>query len=153
MELTGTAGGMLSGMVALSRFDFDFDPRFRVPLALAGITPSTTAAYLRDGCFEVRFGAWSLQTPTENIAQAELIGPFRWYRSVGVRLSLHDRGVTFGTTARRGACLGFREPVSAVAPFGLLPHPNATVTLREPEALMLALRDLDVPLVRGASTG
>ncbi|MEP6462224.1 MAG: hypothetical protein ABJC62_02155 [Frankiaceae bacterium] len=135
------------------RFDFDFDPRFRLPLALAGITPSTTAAYLRDGHFEVRFGAWTLRTPISNITSAELAGPFRWVRAVGVRLSLTDRGVTFGTTARRGVCLTFRTPVPGIEPLGVLRHPGATVTVREPEALMLAMRAAGVALGKGAPAG
>lgn len=139
--------------MADSRFDFDFDARFRLPLALAGITPSTAAAYLREGRFEVRFGAWSLSTPVSNIATAELSGPYHWVRAVGVRLSLSDRGVTFGTTPRRGVCLSFVIPVRAIEPTGALRHPGATVTVREPEALMLALRDAGVPLGRGAPAG
>ncbi len=139
--------------MADSRFDFDFDARFRLPLALAGITPSTAAAYLREGRFEVRFGAWSLSTPVANIVLAELTGPFRWVRAVGVRLSLTDRGVTFGTTARRGVCLAFAVPVPAIEPVGVVRHPGVTVTVREPEALMLALRDVGVPLGKGAPAG
>lgn len=136
--------------MADSRFDFDFDPRFRLPLTLAGITPSTAAVYLRDGRLEVRFGAWTLSTPVDNIATAELTGPFRWVRAVGVRLSLTDRGITFGSTARRGVCLSFAEPVRGIEPFGVLRHPAATVTVREPEALMLALREAGVALGKGA---
>lgn len=132
------------------RFDFDFDARARLPLRLIGITPSRAAVYLREGNFEVRFGVWSLCTPVSNIVKAELTGPFRWIRAVGLRLSLSDRGVTFGTTARRGVCLSFAEPVRAMDPLGLLRHPGATVTVCEPEALMLALREAGVPLGKGA---
>ena len=136
--------------MADSRFDFDFDARFRLPLALAGITPSTAGIHLREDRFEARFGAWSLTTPVSNIATAELTGPFSWVRAVGVRLSLADRGLTFGTTARRGVCVTFAEPVAGIEPLGVLRHPGLTVTVREPEALMLALRDAGVPLGRGA---
>lgn len=139
--------------MAEPRFDFDFDPRFRLPLALAGVTPSTAAVHLREGVFEVRFGAWSLHTPIRNITRAELTGPFRWVRAVGVRLSLADRGVTFGTTARRGVCVTFAQPVRAIEPLGVLRHPGATVTVREPEALMLALRAAGVTLGKGAPAG
>lgn len=139
--------------MAASRFDFDFAARFRLPLGLAGITPSTAAVYLREGCFEVRFGAWSLSTPLANITTAEVSGPFRWARAVGVRLSLADRGITFGTNARRGVCLTFAEPVRGIEPFGLLRHPGATVTVREPEALMLALREAGVSLGKGSPAG
>jgi hypothetical protein len=135
------------------RFDFDFDPRFRLPLALAGIMPPTAAVYLREGRFQVRFGAWTLCTPVRNIVSAELSGPYRWVRAVGVRLSLADRGVTFGTTPRRGVCVTFFVPVRGIEPLGVLRHPAATVTVREPEALMLALRAAGVALGKGAPAG
>ena len=59
---------------------------------------------------------------------------------LGARLSLADRGLTFGTVATRGVCIQFREPVRGIEPTGLLRHPNLTVTVAEPDLLVTRLR-------------
>jgi hypothetical protein len=50
-----------------------------------------------------------------------------------------DRGITFGTNPRRGVCIEFHEPVPAFDPLGLVRHPNLTVTVADPEALLSVL--------------
>ncbi len=54
---------------------------------------------------DIRFGPWQLSTGRSNIAEATVTGPYRWWRAIGVRLSLADRGLTFGTSTRGGVCL------------------------------------------------
>ncbi len=81
----------------------------------------------------VRLGPWLVTTPLSNLAGAEVVGPFSALRGLGVRLSLADRGLTFGTTTERGVCLRFREPVRGIDPWGLLRHPGLTVTVAEPD--------------------
>ena len=80
----------------------------------------------------VRFGPWLVTTPLANIAGAEVSAPFSPLRALGVRLSLADRGLTFGTTTEGGVCLRFREPVRGIDPWGLIRHPGLTVTVCEP---------------------
>jgi len=64
-----------------------------------------------------------------------------WVKVAGPpRLSLADRGITFATTTRAGACIRFREPVPAALPTALLRHPAATVTVAEPERFAAELR-------------
>ncbi|WP_086850002.1 hypothetical protein [Amycolatopsis kentuckyensis] len=87
----------------------------------------------------VRFGPWLVETPLSNLAGAEATGPYRAFRVFGVRLSLADRGLTFGTTTRGGVCLRFREPVRGIDPWGLLRHPGLTVTVSEPELVAEAI--------------
>ncbi|HET6710513.1 hypothetical protein [Amycolatopsis sp.] len=87
----------------------------------------------------VRFGPWLVETPLSNLAGAEATGPYRALRVFGVRLSLADRGLTFGTTTRGGVCLRFREPVRGIDPWGWLRHPGLTVTVSEPELVAEAI--------------
>ncbi|MBB4689106.1 hypothetical protein [Amycolatopsis jiangsuensis] len=88
----------------------------------------------------VRFGPWLVTTPLTNLAGAEVTGPLRAVRALGVRLSLSDRGLTFGTSTENAVCLRFREPVPGIEPWGLLKHPNLTVTCARPELVALAVQ-------------
>jgi hypothetical protein len=87
----------------------------------------------------VRFGPWLVETPLSNLAGAEATGPYSVFRVFGVRLSLADRGLTFGTTTRGGVCLRFREPVAGIDPWGRIRHPGLTVTVAEPELVAEAV--------------
>jgi len=115
-------------------------PRPLLPIvALFGAGPGTAWVLLDDAHLDVRFGLWHLRTPADNLAGAELAGPFRTVKSVGVRLSMVDRGITFGTNGDRGVCIRFHRPVPAADPFGLLRHPATTVTVADPEGLVAAV--------------
>ena len=117
------------------RFPFDFDYPLAAPLVALGVTPVTAHVDVGDGWFDVRFGPWRLRTPLANVGSLNVTGPYHPLRALGLRLSLSDRGVTFGTNARAGLCVEFLEPVPAVLPGRLLRHPGATVTVRDPERL------------------
>jgi hypothetical protein len=91
------------------------------------------------GGLRVRLGPWLVTTPLSNLAGAEVVGSFNPFRALGVRLSLADRGLTFGTTTERGLCLRFHEPVPGIDPWGLLRHPGLTVTVAEPELVAAAI--------------
>jgi hypothetical protein len=124
-----------------TRFGFAFEPLL-VPAALAfGVTPATAWVSVTDGgTLDVRFGPWSLRTPVANIASWGETGPYRLVKVAGPpHLSFADGGVTFATTRRGGLCIRFHDPVPAIAPFGLLAHPAATVTVRSPAQLASAL--------------
>jgi hypothetical protein len=90
----------------------------------------------------VRLGPWLVTTPLRNLAGAEVVGPFSAFRAIGVRLSLADRGLTFGTTTERGVCLRFHEPVPGIEPWGLLRHPGLTVTVAEPDLVAAAVNKI-----------
>ena len=124
----------------MERFEFAFDYPVAAGLAPFGILPATSAVTVADGVLEARFGPlWSFRTPVSNIVSAEVTGPYRVWRAIGVRLSLSDRGVTFGSNARAGLLLTFASPVASVLPFVGLAHPNATLTVADPEALRTAI--------------
>jgi hypothetical protein len=88
----------------------------------------------------VSFGLWRVRTTAANIASVEVTGPFAAWKALGARLSLADRGLTFGTVATAGVCISFREPVAGIEPTGLLRHPNLTVTVARPDLLADRLR-------------
>jgi hypothetical protein len=121
------------------RFPFAFPVPARWSLALLGVTPARAWVAVSAGTFEVRFGPWRLSTSRANVLDARRTGPYRWWRSVGPRLSLVDRGVTFGTNAGPGVCVRFATPVPALAPGRWLRHPAVTVTVADPDALVEAL--------------
>ena len=123
----------------MATFDFRFDSRFRPALAAFGVRPATTSVTVRDGLLRVRYGPWSVHCEVDNVVGTEISGPFRWYRAVGPRLSLSDRGVTFGTNADEGLCLRLRRPVKALDPFGVLRHPGLTVTVSDVAGLQATL--------------
>lgn len=124
----------------MTRFEFDFDPAWRTPLSLLGIAPGKAFAEVHEGAFAVRFGPWSLRTPLSNVLDTQVTGPYTSWKVIGPHLSLADRGVTFGTNARKGLCVRFRTPVPALVPGGFLTHPGATLTVSAPEELAEALQ-------------
>ncbi|HEX8582519.1 MAG TPA: hypothetical protein VF640_09320, partial [Acidimicrobiales bacterium] len=104
----------------MTRFEFAFSRPLSWPLALLGVTPWTAHVDVTGDEFAVRFGPWSLVTPLSNVEDAEVTGPYLPFKVIGPHISLADRGVTFGTTWRRGVCVRFRRPVPAALPGRLL---------------------------------
>ncbi len=124
------------------RFEMDFDPRFRPWLFALGITPGTAFVVLTaHDRLLARFGPWRVLTPFTNISEVCVTGPYRWWKAIGPRLSMADRGLTYGTSCIAGVCVQFHEPVSGLDPFGVLTHPGLTVTVADPEGLAKALRE------------
>jgi hypothetical protein len=124
----------------MTDFDFSFDPRYRRLLGLLGVTPRTSRIRVADGWLAVRFGRWQVRTPLANITGVEPTGPYRAYRAIGARLSLADRGLTFGSTTKHGLCISFHRPVRGIEPVGVLRHPSLTVTPVDPHGLAQALK-------------
>jgi hypothetical protein len=120
-------------------FPYRFDRRF-MPLWLsAGALPWRDGVTITDdGRFVATFGLLRVDTPLENIADSHVAGPYRWWTAVGPRLSLADDGLTFGTNARAGLCIHFRDKIKRV--IGFRDHSALTVTVAAPEALDAALR-------------
>ena len=129
-----------------STYDFAFDPKYLVPLVAFGATPLSSSATLTDDDrIEVRFGYTKIETDIANVAGVELSGPYRAVRAIGVRLSLSDRGLTFGSNTRRGVCVKFIEPVSAFPPWPTIQHPGVTLTLKDPEGFAAELEERRPP--------
>jgi hypothetical protein len=113
-------------------FRFEGDPRFRSLLLLWGVSDRTARVEIGPACGLVaRFGLVKVQTSLDNIAGAELTGPYRWYKAIGVRESLVDHGLTFGSTTRGGVCIRFHTPVRGLGPRAR--HPGLTVTVQDRE--------------------
>ena len=98
---------------------------FAVDLRLApfwlpfGLRPGRDGVTVTDQTFLATFGFLKLETPLGNIDKAHVTRDYRWWTSAGVRLSLADRGLTFGTNRSAGVCVHFPGPGAlAAAPQG-----------------------------------
>lgn len=122
------------------RFDFAFAGSYRLPARLFGITPARAFVTVTSTELRVRFGTWHLVSWLDNITGTEVTGGFRWLKTAGPpHLSFADRGVTFATNGERALCVSFRRPVRGIDPTGILRHPGATLTVRDPIALQAAI--------------
>ncbi|GAB1822548.1 hypothetical protein [Herbidospora sp. RD11066] len=121
-------------------FSFAIDERYRWPLLLLGVRPATCGLVVTERGIRVWFGPWTVATDIGNLASAEVSGPYAAIKAIGPRVSLADRGLTFGTNTRLGACLKFHRPVRGIEPIGLLRHPGLTVTVADPHALVARLK-------------
>jgi hypothetical protein len=126
-----------------SEYRFSFCPGVRLPLALLGIRPATSRIVIDGETLDVRFGPWRVRTPLSNVVAVEQPGPLSPWRALGVRLSLADRGLTFGSDPLGGVCIRFAEPVRGIDPVGMVRHPGLTVTVEEPELLAARLHPFD----------
>ena len=86
-----------------------------------------------------------METPTTNLARFEVTGDYRWYRAIGVRSSLADHGLTFGSNADAGVCVCFHQPVPRTGPLLFAGHTALTVTVADVDGLADALRSYGVP--------
>ncbi|GAA1929092.1 SRPBCC family protein [Nocardioides hwasunensis] len=125
---------------SVATFDFAFAPSYAAAARPFGITPRTTTVEVGPAWLYVRYGPWRLVTPRANIASTEVTGGFAWPKTAGPpHLSFADRGISFTTNGERAVCLTFHEPVSAIDPTASITHPNATVSVADPEGLADAL--------------
>lgn len=120
----------------MTRHPFAFDPAYRLPALLFGITSRTAWVEVTGEELRVRYGPWSLRTPLSNISGTELTGGFAYLKTAGPpHLSFADRGVTFATNGREALCVRFATPVRGIDPTGRIVHPGATLTVADPSAL------------------
>ncbi|HXJ62676.1 MAG TPA: hypothetical protein VNN79_02880 [Actinomycetota bacterium] len=120
-------------------FEFDAGAAGRAFLRAIGVRPDNAWVEVADGRLTAKFGHWVVRTPLSNVGEAHAAGPYREIRAIGLRLSLSDHGLTFGTNARRGVCIHFRKPLRTVTPLIPFRHPNLTVTVDRPEELATEL--------------
>lgn len=129
----------LATMAGVEVFPFAFDARFSWLLRPLGVTPGNAMVTVGDDGIDVRFGRWHLATPLANLDCVEVTRGYRWWKAVGVRGSLVDHGITFGTNRDTGVCVRFVDPVPALLPTDRYRHPAMTVTVADPEGLVVAL--------------
>jgi hypothetical protein len=111
-----------------------------LPLLLFGVRRETAYVDLGEGRLLARFGRWRTETPIGNISGFLITGPYRWWAAIGLRRSVRNKDVSFGTTARGGVCLSFREPVRA----GFFDTVELTVTVADLDGFAAALRELGI---------
>ena len=122
------------------RFEFRFDAAHRLAGLPFTVTPGRAWVEVGDGRLRARFGWWSLDTPLDNVAGAQVTGGYSFVKTAGPpHLSFTDSGVTFATNAEQGVCVTFHERVRAIDPTGVFTHPGATFTVADVEGLAAAL--------------
>jgi hypothetical protein len=120
-------------------FAYDFDRRFMPLWIMFGARPSRDGVTITDDeHLEASFGFFfRVRTPLPNIADAHITRDYRWWTAIGVRGSLADDGLTFGTNCRGGVCIYFRDRLPRTA--GFHDHSALTVTVADLEGLTEAL--------------
>jgi hypothetical protein len=123
------------------RFEFAFAPVYRRLARGFRVNPENAWVEVGEEDFEARFGPWRVQTPLTNITGVDVTGPYAMWKTAGpARLAFTDRGLTFATNGDRGVLILFDTPVRGMDPFGLLRHPELTVTVADVEGLAEVLR-------------
>lgn len=125
-------------------YPYAIDARFKLPLALIGVRAKTSSVILDDsGLFLATFGWLHLSTPISNIVGAHVTDDYRWWTAIGPRMSFVDDGLTFGTNAKSGVCVHFKN--KAPSSLSRIGHSALTVTVTDVEGLV---RDLEASIGR-----
>lgn len=95
-----------------------------------------------DERFVATFGRLRLEVPRSTVEGAHLAGPYRWWTSVGARLSLADDGLTFGTTPLGGVCVHFAPSAPKVIGWNDQ-HRALTVTVADRDGLVELLGEVE----------
>ena len=118
------------------RFAFLFEGLWRWGVLPWGVTPGRAWAEIDDRQIRVRFGPWHVDSPLENVARYELQPPYRWWRALGVRMTLGKWDVSFCSSSRNGIYLEFKHPQRLWGSG----HPAFTMTLADPVGFVEELR-------------
>ncbi len=118
-------------------FPYARDDRWKLLLLPIGVT-GDDGVTVGDDTMRATFGHFSIETPLTNVATTSVTGPHQWFKAVGLRLSLGDDGITFGTNHRRGLCIEFEDRVDRV--IGFRDHSSLWVSVADPDGLAAALR-------------
>jgi hypothetical protein len=125
----------------MERFEFAFAPSYSRIAAVFGIRPASAWIEVDENSFDARFGRWRVRTPLANIRDVAVTGPYRFFKTAGpARLAITDRGLTFATNGRRGVRISFKQSVPGLDPFGLIRHPELTVTVSDIDRLSAVLK-------------
>jgi hypothetical protein len=120
------------------RFGYAVDRRYLPVLLPFLLRPSRDGVTLTDdGLFEATFGLVRISTARANVMGAHVTRDYRWWTACGVRMSMADDGLTFGTNSRRGVCVHFKDKVrSSLRRSG---HSALTVTVADVDGLVAVL--------------
>ena len=122
-------------------FEYDLDSRYMAIWLPFGVRKGQGVT-IGDDTFTATYGWAKLTTPLSNIKGGHITENYRWWTSVGIRLSFADSGLTFGTNNKRGVCIHFDQKVGGVVPGRS--HRALTVTVDDCEGLVDAI-GLDEP--------
>ncbi len=127
---TAVAGG------GTERFPFRMDGAWRLGVLPWGVTPDRAYVDLDDVAVHAQFGPWRMDVPLANVRRWAIRGPYRWWRAIGVRMTVGFWDVSFASSAKDGVYLEFVAPERW---FGAR-HPALTVTVADPDAFARALQ-------------
>jgi hypothetical protein len=121
------------------RFAYAIDKRYWPLLLPFGLRASSDGVTLTDdGSLLATFGFVKIRTPLDNVTDAHITRDYRWWTAFGVRTSMADDGLSFGTNNRAGVCIHFAEKVPS--PLRRSGHSALTVTVAELDGLTSALQ-------------
>jgi hypothetical protein len=120
------------------RFGYAVDKLYLPVLVPFGFRPAKDGVTLTDdGTLVATFGFFKMATPLANINGAHITRNYRWWTAFGVRGSMADDGLSFGTNHDGGVCIHFAEKVPS--PLRRSGHSALTVTVSDLEGLTTAL--------------
>ena len=118
-------------------FPYRFDKRWNALFFALGVDEKDGVTITGKGELIATFGRFKVKTTLDNIDHTLVTGPHRWYTAVGLRLSLTDDGLTFGTNHRKGLSIAFVEKIPKV--IGFKKHSTLWVSVADPEGLAAAI--------------
>ena len=118
-------------------FPYRFDKRWNALFFALGVDDKDGVTITGKGELIATFGRFKVKTTLDNIDHTLVTGPHRWYTAVGLRLSLADDGLTFGTNHRKGLSIAFVEKIPKV--IGFRKHSTLWVSVADPEGLAAAI--------------
>jgi len=118
-------------------FGYAIDRRYLPVLLPFGFRSGRDGVTLSDDAFAATFGFFRLATARDNITGAHITRNYRWWTAFGVRGSMADDGLSFGTNHNAGVCIHFADKVpSRLSKSG---HSALTVTVEDLDGLTRAL--------------
>lgn len=118
-------------------FPYRLDKRWALLFLALGVKAGDGVTIYPNGDFIATYGRFKVKTTLDNIDHTEITGPHRWYTAVGLRLSMTDDGITFGTNHYKGLSIAFVRKIPRV--IGLRKHSLLWVSVADPEGLAAAL--------------
>ena len=118
-------------------FPYRFDKRWSALFLTLGVRAADGVTVSAKGELVATYGRFKVATTLDNIDHTVISGPHRWYTAVGLRLSLADDGITFGTNHHKGLSIAFVKKVPRV--IGLRKHSTLWVSVADPEGLAKAI--------------
>ena len=131
---------MVTVFMKTRHFPYRLDKRWSALFFALGVRDSDGVTVSAKGELVATFGRFKVATTLANIDHTAVTGPHRWYTAVGLRLSLTDDGVTFGTNHRNGLRIAFVKKVPRVT--GLRKHSTLWVSVANPEGLAELIESL-----------